>query len=264
MVCKAKKLGDNLGVQIMSEHNPSQQKSFIVEGNIGAGKSTFLKLIEHRLDIQVVLEPHEQWQKVGDTENLLEKFYADTQRWAYTFQTYAFVTRIMSQQEYAKKNIFSSQLLERSVYSDRYCFAHVAHELGNMNALEWKLYQEWFTWLVDNYTTKPSGFIYLRTSPETCYKRLKKRCRKEEIDISLDYLQALHNKHEKWLIEKEDIAPYLKHVPVLSLPCDVDFENNMQEQERHIEKIISFFDIQPSSAQNTYASSNQSKTIVRN
>ena len=242
----------------MSIPHQSQQKCFIVEGNIGAGKSTFLKVVQDSLDLQIVFETHEQWQKVGGTENLLEKFYTDTQRWAYTFQTYAFVTRVISQQEHAKNNLFSAQLLERSVFSDRYCFAQVAHELGNMNFLEWKLYQEWFAWLVDNYVVKPSGFIYLRTSPETCYKRLKKRSRHEEVGVSLEYLQQLHDKHEAWLVEKEGIAPYLKNVPVLSLPCDVDFENNIQEQERHIKKIISFFDIQPSVSQKTDASASLS------
>ncbi len=226
------------------------QECFIVEGNIGAGKSTFLKLIQDRLHIQVVLEPHDQWQRVGGTENLLEKFYTDMPRWAYTFQTYAFVTRIMNQQEHARRNIFASQLLERSVYSDRYCFAYAAYEQGTMNSLEWKLYQEWFSWLVENYTTKPAGFIYLRTSPETCYKRLKKRCRKEETGVTLDYLQKLHDKHETWLVEKVGIAPYLKNIPVLSLDCDIDFENDQKEQERHIDKIISFFNIQPSESYN--------------
>ena len=50
-------------------------KSFIVEGNIGAGKSTFLKIIQKHLDVQVVFEPHEKWQKVIDGQNLLDKFY---------------------------------------------------------------------------------------------------------------------------------------------------------------------------------------------
>lgn len=75
-------------------HAQSNQKYFVVEGNIGAGKSTFLKVINTFLNAQVVYEPHEKWQNVGG-ENLLEKFYADTQRWAYTFQTYAFITRIL-------------------------------------------------------------------------------------------------------------------------------------------------------------------------
>ncbi len=48
---------------------PSQ--TFIIEGNIGAGKSTFVSLIKKELDVHVVYEPHDQWQMVGGTENLL-------------------------------------------------------------------------------------------------------------------------------------------------------------------------------------------------
>ena len=220
----------------------AEQKCFILEGNIGAGKSTFLKIMRGYLNVQIVPEPHEKWQKIGDSdENLLEKFYNDTPRWAYTFQSYAFVTRVREQEEYAKKNGYPVQVLERSVYSDRYCFAKNCFELGTMTALEWKLYQEWFSWLVDNYTVKPSGFIYLGTDPEICYKRLLKRNRKEEAEVPLSYLEKLHNKHEEWLVKKENVAPYLKNIPVLILECNNDFEHSKPEQEKHIEKIISFF-----------------------
>ena len=217
-----------------------QQKCFIVDGNIGAGKSTFLKMVQNHLQVQVVLEPHEKWQRVVGEENLLEKFYNDTSRWAYTFQTYAFVTRVIEQQTQAKQNPHSIQVLERSVFSDRYCFAKNAYELGFMNALEWKLYQEWFAWLVDNYVAKPAGFIYLKTDPSICYERLKKRNRHEETDVSLQYLQQLHDKHEAWLVHKSDVADYIKDVPVLILDCDIDFEHTPAQQEKHIENIISF------------------------
>ncbi len=220
-----------------------QIKSLVVEGNIGAGKSTFLNILKDSLNVQVVYEPHEKWQNIGGTQNLLDMFYKDTQRWAYTFQTYAFVTRVVAQEIHAKKCTNPVQILERSVYSDRYCFAKTAHELGTMNALEWKLYKEWFTWLVDNYTVKPDGFIYLRTNPQVCHARLRKRNRSEEIDVTFDYLQLLHNKHEGWLIERKCVASYLQHVPVLVLECNEDFENNKVEQERHLEQICSFFDV---------------------
>ena len=182
-------------------HAHTNQKYFVLEGNIGAGKSTFLKVINTFLNAQVVYEPHEKWQNVAG-DNLLDRFYADTQRWAYTFQTYAFITRILEREKAARRNAQPFQILERSVYSDRYCFAQNCYELGLMNALEWKLYQEWFSWLVDTYTTRPSGFIYLQTDPKICYKRLLKRNRSEEAGVSLEYLELLHNKHEKWLIEK--------------------------------------------------------------
>ncbi len=216
------------------------QRCFIVEGNIGAGKSTFLKMIKNYLNIQTVTEPHEQWQNVGDGNNLLELFYKDPKRWAYSFQSYAFVSRIAHQQSHARINPYPSQLLERSIYSDRYCFAANCYELGYMNALEWKMYQEWFASLTKSYGMQPDGFIYLRTKPETCFARLQKRRRHEEAQVSLAYIKRLHDKHEAWLINKDGIAESLKSVPVLVLDCDEEFETSKAEQEHHIEKVGSF------------------------
>ena len=218
--------------------------SLSVEGNIGAGKSTFLRLIEQWLDVQVVFEPHQKWQEVGG-ENLLDEFYKETSRWAYTFQTYAFVTRVVEQEAHARNATHLAQILERSVYSDRYCFAKNCFEMGSMNALEWKLYQEWFSWLVDTYTSPINGFIYLKTDPEVCLRRIEKRHRSEESSVSLDYLKMIHQKHEAWLIERQEIDIRLKDVPVLVLECNKDFENNVNDQERHMQKISDFFGILP-------------------
>jgi len=211
----------------------------ILEGNIGAGKSTFLKIIENNFDVEVVYEPHEQWQNVAG-ENLLDKFYKDTSRWSYSFQTYAFVTRVVQQEQYAQTSSYPVHILERSVYSDRYCFAKNCYEMGVMSALEWKLYQEWFEWLVYNYTQKPHGFIYLKTDPEVCYQRLLKRNRSEESTVDLEYLKMLHEKHENWLIKKKNVASYLKNVPVLELECNKDFQHDVVQQQKHLDTIERF------------------------
>ncbi len=217
-------------------------RSLIIEGNIGAGKSTFLKMISDYLSIQAVFEPHEQWQHVGgDGENLLDKFYKDIERWSYTFQTYAFVTRVVEQEKHRKLHPNMVHVIERSVYSDRYCFAKNCFEMGAMSALEWKLYQEWFEWLVEAYTPRPTGFIYLKTDPKVCHERLLKRNRDEETGVTLDYLKALHDKHEDWLLEKKDVASYLEDVPVLTLECNAEFETNSVEMEKHVQSIRDFF-----------------------
>lgn len=217
--------------------------TLVIEGSVGAGKSTFLNMLTNYLDINPVFEPHQQWQDVGGGHNLLEKFYADIPRWAYTFQTYAFVTRVMTQNAQLASAGHMVQVLERSVYSDRYVFAKNCFEMGLMTELEWQLYQEWFSWLVDNYTHRPSGFIYLQTSPATCYSRIKKRDRSEEAVASLDYWQRLHDKHEQWLIAREGVAPWLQEVPVLVLSCEKDFEHDIAEQERHVEAIARTFGV---------------------
>lgn len=225
----------------MQTHN--NQKYFVVEGNIGSGKSTFLKVINTFLNAQVVYEPHEKWQDIAG-ENLLDHFYSDTQRWAYTFQTYAFITRVLEREKEARKNIYPFQILERSVFSDRYCFAQNCYELGLMTPLEWKLYQDWFAWLIDTYMVKPSGFIYLQTDPKVCYDRIQKRKRPEEAKVSIDYLELLHNKHEKWLIEKQEVAAYIQETPVLVIPCNEDFEQSIAMQKAHMTKIVDFLEVQ--------------------
>ena len=222
----------------------STVKRLIIEGNIGAGKSTFLNIIEKHLEIEGVLEPHAKWQDVGDGENLLDLFYKGTPRWAYTFQTYAFVTRVLEQESRALSAKHPIQVSERSVFSDRFCFAKNCFEMGLMSSLEWQLYQDWFGWLVEGYTIKPSGFIYLQTDPDVCYKRLLKRQRSEESAVSLDYLTKLHNKHQQWLIDKDDDLTYLDEIPVLVLECNNDFEDNLDEQQSHIKKIAEFYNIQ--------------------
>ena len=229
----------------MQAKQPLLRKRLVVEGNIGAGKSTFLRIISQLLDAQVIFEPHEKWQEIGGGENLLDKFYHDTVRWAYTFQSYAFITRILETEATSKKSSHAIQILERSVYSDRYCFAKNCFEMGTMNALEWKLYQEWFSWLVDTYAQKPAGFIYLRTDPETCFKRVSKRKRFEEDEISLAYLQLLHQKHEDWLVYKKEVDDSLSDVPVLVLECDRDFEHSVAEQQKLCDTIMQFFAVTP-------------------
>jgi deoxyadenosine/deoxycytidine kinase len=220
-----------------------KQRTIIVEGNIGSGKSTFLKIIKEQLNLHVVYEPLHKWKNVGGGgENILEKFYVDTKRWAYTFQTYAFVTRVLEQEEHARKYPSPLHIVERSVFSDRYCFAKNGFELGVMSLLEWQLYQEWFSWLVTQYVPRPDGFIYLRTEPTTCYERIAKRARYEEVSVTLDYLQQLHEKHEDWLIAKNSIDPILQDVPVLVLPCDEEFELDLEQQQKHVATIVAFLE----------------------
>ncbi len=223
----------------------AEKKSFIIEGNIGAGKSTFLRMLDRRLPVQIVYEPLDKWQTVTGEESLLDRFYQDTQRWAYTFQSYAFVSRVVEQEQHMKKNPHMRQVLERSVYSDRYCFAKNCFEMGTLSEIEWNLYKEWFEWLVEGYTTRPDGFIYLQTDPKICFERLQKRAREEEAAVPLSYLESLHNKHEEWLLKKEGVADYLVDTPVLVLDCNNDFEHSSNRFEHHLEKIAEFMQVTP-------------------
>ena len=175
---------------------------YFVEGNIGTGKSTFLKMIEtHYPDkCQVIYEPVDTWTSFKDKEgvNILGHFYKDPKRYAYTFQNIAFISKIekLTEIDYTKEFVF----IERSIWSDKKVFAKNCFMYGLMNDIEYQVYNTWFNWIEQNAKIPPAfSFMYLRCSPETSYKRVNIRGRAEESGLSLEYLTEIHERHEEWL-----------------------------------------------------------------
>ena len=199
---------------------------YFVEGNIGSGKSTFLKKLSS--EFKVVQEPVDEWSKIRNDngKNILEEFYEDPQRNAYLFQSIAFRSRIRN-----ITDLDESVIVERSIYTDRMVFAEVCKEEGNINEIEWNDYTDWFDFIVKHIGFKPRGFIYLRAEPEKSYERINKRNRSGESNISLDYLRKLHVRHDKWLVNEDN---------VLVLDVTEDFESNPAHLEKMVQKVRDF------------------------
>lgn len=180
-----------------------------VEGNIGAGKSTFLSIMaDSRLELQdileVVPEPVDLWQNFDQLigaprRNLLHEFYADPSGNAYIFQHYVLLTR-MQKDRAARLSAKPLRVLERSIFSDRMVFVRAMHDAGYLSDLELGVYDSWLNEevAVDAQLT-PGGFIYLRAQPQTCFVRLQARARSEEVGVDEGYLGKLHEAHEAWL-----------------------------------------------------------------
>ena len=197
-------------------------KKIIIEGNIGSGKTTFVNYISKNFnDATVNYEPVEKWQSYQDEQdiNLLNNFYNDQQRWGYTFQNMAFMTRV---KDLIKQCDTKYKFIERSIYTDRNCFALNCYETGKINKMEWEIYTDWFNWLSNSFDVKPDGYIYLRVKPDICLERINKRNRQEESGIPIDYLENIHIKHDDWLLNE-------KKVPVLVLDWNCSFDNNVKD-----------------------------------
>nr|MBA2307186.1 deoxynucleoside kinase [Candidatus Dependentiae bacterium] len=165
---------------------------YIVEGNIGAGKSTFLRLIQaHIPSVSVIFEPIASWQNTAPGESILANFYTNPQRWAYTMETASMTSRAHEHMKaQAKNNPF--QLMERSIYSGHHVFAKNGFDAGFLTTVEWRIYTEWFSFLTQDVCKPPQGFLYLRVDPEIAFERIKRRQRSAESTISLDYIRQIH------------------------------------------------------------------------
>lgn len=158
---------------------------YCIEGNIGAGKSTLIKLFETRYTCYE--EPINEW-------TLLDRFYEDPHKFAFPFQYQVLLSQY--NQYRIIKNESKDVFIERCAWSSRNIFIELMKKNNFWNDNDTKYY--------DNlYNSFEQGFIntlfFLDVSPEECLKRIKIRNRTCETDISLKYLIDLDKQYRKSL-----------------------------------------------------------------
>lgn len=201
-----------------------------LDGNIGSGKTTLLAEIRNKVNVHVVDEPVAQWTALKNAEgvNLLELFYQDKKRWAYTFQNCAILTRLKNIKD-AVESGHKIIITERSILTDKHVFAEMLRDAGDMDPLEWELYESWFDIFGKEYPV--NGIIYVSTNANISKERIQIRNRIGEENINIEYLEALDIQHKKW-IENTNI-------PVLTLSTEgVPVENNIEEIKLFIESLL--------------------------
>ena len=199
-----------------------------IDGNIGAGKSTFLKYLRDNFpNVHFIDEPVDSWTgfKNEKGESLLEVYYKDKSRWSFTFQNCALMTRYLNilknitdwwieckiDPEKIKNNIF---ITERFFDTDFNIFAQMLHDDGFINEMEWSIYKQWYDHLNNQF--KLNGVIYIHCLPDKCKERIIKRNRSGENEILTAYLEKVHFYHEKWMNET--------FIPTLKIDTNEDIE----------------------------------------
>ncbi|XP_065174745.1 deoxynucleoside kinase-like [Sycon ciliatum] len=221
---------------LSSPSSPSTSKSsfkIAVEGNISSGKSTLLELFNKQSFVETLTEPVEKWRNLGGS-NILDRMYQDPKRWSFTFQSYVLLTMLQVHHSQQSKPL---AVIERSVYSARYCFVENLRASGVMDETEFACYTEWFDWIMSQQRPQLDLIVYLRTSPETCYERLLQRARAEEAPVSLDYLKSLHSRYENWLGSNRS---WHGNTPVLVLDANKDVVQNKDLHNEMMEQITAF------------------------
>ena len=195
-----------------------------IEGDIGAGKSTLIENLKEKYPHwHFIDEPVGYWTslKNQDGSNLLENFYKDTDRYAYTFQNCAVLTRAMeiqrsvelwrkeceSDPSKAEHNVF---VTERCLETDYHVFAKMMYDDGKLNEIEWSLYKMWYEYVLTK-TPPLSAIVYLDTPADVCNERIKQRGRKGEEGIPMSYLENLERYHKSWLFDSMVTIPMLPY-----------------------------------------------------
>jgi len=218
-----------------SASGPSSAKfrTIVVEGNIASGKTELLRFFGNYPAAKVFAEPIEKWRGACGF-NLLDLMYSDPSRWSLTFQTYVQLTMLDTHTRNDGLKDNDIKIMERSIYSAKYCFVENLLNNNFMTKAEYAVLTEWFNWIIANTRCNVDLIIYLKTKPETVYERLVKRSRPEERRIPLDYLKALHDLHEDWLVKEKYPLP----AKVITIEADADLKSLIPKYEALAKQIL--------------------------
>ncbi|XP_075796158.1 thymidine kinase 2, mitochondrial isoform X5 [Pelodiscus sinensis] len=158
--------------------------------------------------------------------------YQDPSRWGITLQTYIQLTML---DQHTRPMISPVRMMERSIHSAKHIFVENLYRSGRMPEVDYIVLTEWFEWITKNTDVSVDLIVYLQTSPETCYERLKNRCRKEEKIIAMEYLEAIHQLYEEWLI-KQTLCKVPS--PVLVIQADNDMQKMIEKYEENRDQIL--------------------------
>ncbi len=180
----------------------SAPKIIAVAGNMGAGKSSLVEWLRQQFGMVPFFEPNEENPYLSD-------FYGDMRRWAMSSQLFFLVRRFQIHRAVVlRAGVDPSPIVQdRTLYEDAEVFAAHLHEVGYIDARDWKTYQDLYLTLRDE-IRPPDLMIYLRCPLKTLAQRVRRRGRDFERKIPRSYLASLERLYEAWYA-RYDLSPSL-------------------------------------------------------
>lgn len=197
----------------------------VIEGNIGAGKTTLASRIADQFNAHLILE------KFADNP-FLPKFYSDPGKYSFPLE----LSFLAGRYKQLKEELVPQDLFKSFSVADYYFMKSLVFAASTLTGDEYNLYRQIF-YIIYGSLPKPDIYVYLHLSPERLMENIKKRGRNYEQSITKDYLQKIQNSYFSFF--KQD--PENKYL-VIDIN-DIDFVAN----ENHYSKIIDtiFFDNYP-------------------
>ncbi len=181
---------DKTGVIRMN--NAQDKKSFpfdfiVVEGNIGAGKTTLANMLAAEFQAKLITERFEE-------NPFLPKFYEDPKRYAFPLEMSFLADRYQQLiDELAQPDMFSPFTVSDYFVIKSLIFAGVT-----LTDVEYDLYRKIFNFMYRE-LRKPDLYVYLYRTTDDLLKNIAKRGRDYEKNITAEYLQNVHEGYMKFI-----------------------------------------------------------------
>ena len=188
-----------------------------IEGTIGVGKTSLVKLLAEEMEAKTVLEKFED-------NPFLRDFYTDRNRYAMQTQLFFLLSRYKQQQDLQQMDMFAKSVISDYMFDKDRLFAAL-----NLSDMELDLYNRIANELQKN-IVYPDLIIFLQSETDRLMYNIKIRGREFEKNMDYTYIDNLNQIYNEYFFR------YDKGPLVIINTNDIDFVNNKDD----LEEIIKF------------------------
>jgi deoxyadenosine/deoxycytidine kinase len=186
----------------------------VIEGNIGAGKTTLASKIAEEFNAKLILE------QFADNP-FLPKFYKDQDRYSFPLE----LSFLADRYHQTKKQVLNLDLFHNFLVADYYFAKSAIFAQNTLKDDEYHLFRQIFDIMFDS-MPKPDLYVYLHSSTEKLLENIKNRGREYEQDIQAEYLEKIKDGYFSFF---KGIANF----PVLVIDVNnIDFVENTDDYQQ--------------------------------
>lgn len=168
-----------------------------IEGVIGVGKTTLVRLLRAAFEAEILLEIFEE-------NPFLSDFYSDRERYAFQTQMFFLLSRYHQQRRTVPDRLASGKsLISDYTFAKDALFARI-----NLKGDELDMYYKVHEALAEK-IPKPDVIVYLRASTPVLMQRIALRDRPYERNMEVDYIDLLNHAYEDFFAHPYDGVPVL-------------------------------------------------------
>jgi len=155
----------------------------VIEGNIGAGKTTLASMIARDHNAKLILE------RFADNP-FLPKFYSDPTRYSFPLE----LSFLADRYRQLKEELVEQDLFRSFTVADYYFMKSLVFSSQTLEKDEFSLYRQIF-YIIYSSLPKPDLYVYLHVPPEKLLKNIATRGREYEKSITADYLTGIQESY---------------------------------------------------------------------
>jgi deoxyguanosine kinase len=190
----------------------------VIEGNIGAGKTSLAHLLAQHFNGDLLLEEFAE-------NTFLPQFYNDPERFAFPLEMSFMAERYRQLKKMFDQRSFGKPVISDYLFDKSLLFARV-----NLKENELKLFENFFN-LIRESIAKPDLLVFLKKEVGHLKKNIAKRGRSYEKGIKDGYLENINDSYEEYLSS----TPGIKKIIINS--SELDFVLNKKDFEIIVDKI---------------------------